>query len=784
MRVLFLAALLLAAAPAQTDPIAEAVDLLQKGDLRAAETTLRAELKAHPQNADALGILGVVLDQQKKHSEADAVYRRAVSLAPRSPALLNNYGNHLVASGKLDEARDVFQRVLALNASQQNAIFQLARLALARKDPAEAMRYLDRLPHGNRDVETARMQALYQLHRDAEADKVLERLNTPDSRTQFSVGIALANAGQYAKAEEFLSRALTAEPDNFDVLYNLGLAASHAGHNERARDILQSALRQQPENVDVLYDLAAVNANLGQREAALDLLAKASRLAPNRLDVQQLLARTAADLGYFGDAAQTWDRYLKLAPHDEVARRERAFALTAVGEDMEGGLAVLRAYAAKHPNDAVAHYELAIAEASAAPDVAIKELNRSTELNPDLAAPRIARGVILFKQGDFAGALPDFEFAAEKEPNNAVVLDRLGQTYMALERPADALPALRRAAELAPADSKTLMHLARALTAAGKPDEAKPVFARFRELGPDRSGNPHPPGLVDFLSLSPQEQMARYRAGVERTVQSNPHNAEAQVRYLKLLLDDRKTAEAASVARQIAQLKASPALLSEAAAALLAAEQYETAKRMLEKAGTPTPDLALDLAIATSHAVGPQAGLDLMAKVSAPNRTADFHLAQAEMLDAAGRPADAAAALNQALHANPRRPELYAYAAAFLIASGRLDDAITLLDRGARTLPDNPEIPLMKAVALESASKGPEAEALLKQIEKRWPDWYRVWLAHAVFLEWQHRPEEAGQMIETAQALGAPDAKGQVTKAAEYPNVHDRGARLIHLLFF
>jgi Tfp pilus assembly protein PilF len=99
MGVLLLTALLLAAAPAQTDLIAESVDALQKGDFTTAETKLHAELKTHTQNADALGVLGVVLDQQKKYSEADTVYRRAVALTPRSPALLNNYGNHLVAAG-------------------------------------------------------------------------------------------------------------------------------------------------------------------------------------------------------------------------------------------------------------------------------------------------------------------------------------------------------------------------------------------------------------------------------------------------------------------------------------------------------------------------------------------------------------------------------------------------------------------------------------------------------------------------------------------------------------
>jgi Flp pilus assembly protein TadD len=49
----------------------EAVAALQQGDSPAAEQKLRAELKTHPDEAEAMSLLGVALDNQKKFPEAD-----------------------------------------------------------------------------------------------------------------------------------------------------------------------------------------------------------------------------------------------------------------------------------------------------------------------------------------------------------------------------------------------------------------------------------------------------------------------------------------------------------------------------------------------------------------------------------------------------------------------------------------------------------------------------------------------------------------------------------------
>lgn len=725
----------IALSAAQGDAISQAVAALQSGDLASAEQILSAELKQRPNNADALEVLGVVLDQEKKYTEAEAVYRRAIALSPHSPPILNNYGNHLVTTGKREEARAMFLKVLALNPQQVNACVQLSRIALQNKSAAEAA-CLDRLPASAQeamDVSILRMQVDYALGRNAAANQLLAQISRPadsDARLSFSLGVALSAVKQYDKAETFFARTVNLAPGNFEALYDLGLAASHAGHKQRARDILQQALEQQPDNVDVLYDLAAVTAELGQKPAALELLARAARLAPERADIERLVAYTSADLGYFGDAAQAWERYLKLVPGDAVARREHAFAETALGEDTKNGIADLEQYVRTHPTDPIGHYELGTAESPSDRDQALEQLDRAVALKPDLAAARVARGLLRYRQGNASAALVDFEAAAKREPTNPIVLDRLGETYMAVGRSADAVEVLRKAAELAPRDSTVLLHLGRALTNLGQPDEAKAVFARYRELGPSKSELLHPAGLVDFLSLSPDEQFARYRAGVERTVQKNPDNAEAQVRYLGLLLTDRNNEEAAAVARKILALKPSPALLAEAAGTLLAAEQYAFADEFLRQANELAPqsnELQLDSAIAAFQVADARTGLEKIDRIPPDERTGDYYLARMQMLEALGRDQEAESALKQALRAKPMHPELYRQIALLLIKKGRTPEARQLLDEGAGVLPNDPDIPLLRMLAASPGVNPQDSERLLNDLANRWPESYKIW---------------------------------------------------------
>jgi tetratricopeptide (TPR) repeat protein len=565
------------------------------------------------------------------------------------------------------------------------------------------------------------------------------------------------SAGQFDKAELSFASALAAAPTYFNVLYNLGVMATYTGHYERAHEVLESALRQQPQNVDVLYRLACVEEANRQWEAAVTRLAQAARMDPRRADVQKLLALTATELGALDDAAAAWDRYLKLEPADQIARRERAYVAAKMGR-VEEGIAGLEAYLARYPDDAVGHFELGQARRSVDVTQALGHLDRALAIDPNYVAARMARGGLYYQEGKPEAALGDLEFAASHQPDNAANLDRLGQTYQALERTADAVRVLRRAAELAPEDSKTLLHFGRALADAGQTEESKVVMEHFRQLGPEQK-NIVPAGLVEYLSLTPEQRRADYRARVDKAVRDHPADAAAQAAYLKALIEDRKADEVAAAARRLAGLKPGAAVLADAGRALLGADYYAPARDLLRQAVVAgASDARVDLAVATFRAVGSLpgaiAGLAAMEQVPEAERGAAYHLARAQMLDASGKIPDAAE-LGRALGATPAQPDSYRQAVALLVREGRAPEALQMADEAARRLPENREMLLMRATSLEFGRQSDAAGSLLMEIRNRWPEWPAAWLAHGIILNTHQRFEEARQALATAAALGA-----------------------------
>lgn len=561
------------------DRIADAIGAMQQGDLPRAETLLQEEIAAQPGDAAALSVLGIVLDQEHKYADAETAYKRALAADGNEPSLLNNYGNHLLSGGHAASARSMFQKAVALDPSNKNANVQLAKLAMDAGHGADALSYLGHLTPADRSA--------------------------PD--IELMTGAALSSSKRYPEAEQVFQRIADAVPGGFQAQYDLGLAASKANHPDVAERALRRALDLKPGDADVLYDLAVVKLKTGKGIEAIALLAQASASHPERADIQLLLAQSTSRLGYFEDSIQAWNKYLALKPADQAGRRERAFAQSAIGQDSEGAMATLVAFTQNHPTDPVGHYELGTALTASDPERAARELSRAIQLDPGLTSAYVARGLLAYRRGDSGAAIRDFSAAAKQQPENARILDRLGETYLATDRVSDALPVLRKASQIAPDDPSVLLHLGRALTKSGQRETAAGIFARYRTVQQSTTNAPHESGLVEFLSLPPGEQQARYRAGVERTVAAQPENAEAQVRYLELLLSDGEKARAAQVCEKILQLRPDEQALAAAGRALLDAEDYSEAATFLAKSIGQTgsvPSLQLELARARAEMLG------------------------------------------------------------------------------------------------------------------------------------------------------------------------------------
>src|SRR5206468_7180186 len=167
----------------------------QTGKMAEAEETLRSILRSSPGDVRALGMLGVVLDAQKRFDEAERYYVQALRLAPGAAGLHNNMGNHYLARGMSERARTSFQKALSLDPHHPNANLHLAQMSVDEKEGQVALRCLDRLPAAEQmtpAVQLLRAQALYLAGKKESSEALLTELAkqaSGDSRLAFSIGM-------------------------------------------------------------------------------------------------------------------------------------------------------------------------------------------------------------------------------------------------------------------------------------------------------------------------------------------------------------------------------------------------------------------------------------------------------------------------------------------------------------------------------------------------------------------------------------------------------------------
>jgi len=195
------------------------------------------------------------------------------------------------------------------------------------------------------------------------------------------------------------------------------------------------------------------------------------------------------------------------------------------------------------------------------------------------------------------------------------------------------------------------------------------------------------------------------------------------------------------------------ALNEEAGRMLLGFGQYELAREFLQGATAERPGANLDLAIARFFTEGPVSALAALEQIPDGDRSGDYWLLKASLLDSAGRGTEAEQILRRGLSAPISRPAIVQQAALLLLRQKRDDLALDLLNKGSGS---DPELRLLRAIVLGRTDQSLAAEKALKEIESEWPEWDRPYLAHGLLLE-RSQPLEAGRKLRTTIALGSQD---------------------------
>lgn len=113
------------------------------GNYAVAEEFARKALAMNNSNSDAWHMLGIALDAQGKHGEAETAFRKALTGWQGDPApVLNNLGLNLAAQGFLDEAAETLRKALATAPNREEIERNLRIVSALRESGGRAPSYL------------------------------------------------------------------------------------------------------------------------------------------------------------------------------------------------------------------------------------------------------------------------------------------------------------------------------------------------------------------------------------------------------------------------------------------------------------------------------------------------------------------------------------------------------------------------------------------------------------------------------------------------------------------
>ena len=362
-------------------------------DDKAAITAARRAAEMRP-DWDVPAVIEAQILQKRSTSDAAKRLGQFVEKNPGSREGRLNYARALILDKKIAEARKQFETLLAANPNDtqltymvgvtalqlkdfavaedtmkrlvsnpqyrdpDGARYILGQIAEEKKDWPQAIKWYDQIQDGEQAV-PARLRTANALAKQGKLDAARDYLHKtaddyPGQEVQFTVAEAqlLRDANKNGEAFDLLDKALKADPDQPELLYDYALTAeklekydvleanlrklievrpehahaynalgySFADRNLRlpeARQLIQKALELAPEDYFIVDSMGWVQYREGNLKGAVETLRHAYNGRPDA-EIGAHLGEVLWVSGQHGEANRIWNESLKTAPDNET----------------------------------------------------------------------------------------------------------------------------------------------------------------------------------------------------------------------------------------------------------------------------------------------------------------------------------------------------------------------------------------------------------------------------------------------------------------------------------
>lgn len=484
----------------QAKYLREVLDLLAADKRDKAKLLLAQVLTFYPKDANALGLAGAILLEEKKYKAAEESFRRALNKVPGNADLLGKLGVSLLLQGKYFPGEMELRKSLAIQPDNILSLRYIAWLSQFRGDTLPAIAYFNRIldakdfPRSSPTDVHEQLALLYnQTRRYEETIQLLNPVLDPDLKDERQQILAsqlieaYTELRQQEKAERWLARlAKQLGKDAPTINIHRAQIKRAKGQYKQALELLRNIIKHHSNYASLArYNMALVYIVKGDKKSALR---EYERLAEG-LDTDELtsilpeLVALKLDEGDQTGAIKTLQQYAQKHKKIPVIKWMLAEAQLSAGKHALA-LKIANEIIKNHPTFAPAYYLAGRLErAFKKTEKAEERLQKAISLNRSYQEAWVELASIKVEAGEMGEAAKILQKALAARPNDAVIMFEIASVYQESGSLELANQQYRSILKAEPAHLPSLNNLALNLVVNGKIKEAMSYAKRAYEQG-------------------------------------------------------------------------------------------------------------------------------------------------------------------------------------------------------------------------------------------------------------------------------------------------------------
>ncbi|PTN12056.1 XrtA/PEP-CTERM system TPR-repeat protein PrsT [Nitrosomonas aestuarii] len=619
--------------------ISEAVDYQKKGNDNAAIIQLRNALQQEPNNVKARFLLGSLYQQNHNPLSAEKELNRALDLGMdtgtvlpvlsqvlfdlgKFQQLLDTTEQHtengsdevqllrakaLLAVHKAEEAKIIFDQLLAKKPDHPEALTGLAQYALLQNDLVLATEYSDQAIAKNPQNLSAWVFKANMLRAQGKSEQALTAFEqvvelAPDDANAYSNKADLEIAlGKYDAAKNSIARVREIAPDSLILNHSQALLDFNQGRYAEALTSIQTLLGAAPEHLPSVLLAGAIQFSLGSFTQAEQYLEQYLKNIPGNIYARKLMISTLLSGRKTKQAMDVLEPTLTAVQHDP-----QLFALAGEVYMQSGDFTKATEFYEKAnelaPNNAALHTALGMSKLALGDRaLAVAELELAADL--DKSSPRA--GVLLalthINANEFGKALSTIEDLEKADPQNPLFHNLKGGVYIGQKDFDKARASFNKALTLQPDFFPAISNLARLDLQDQKPGVAK---KRFEDILKNDDRNIQAMNALAGLALS-QGKPDEATKWLELSSNKNPNAVDPAIRLATHYARQGDKEKALLLSRKLYGMHPNePRVIELLGQVQLAHNNHAAALDSYEKLAAELPDsAAAQLKIAEIHSI-------------------------------------------------------------------------------------------------------------------------------------------------------------------------------------